>query len=1445
MRSVQKMIWILAPFALALILLTICTTASEGRASPSPPEKAAEGSPIEPDLLRALSQARSSDYVRAIVYLHHQADLDTAADGAPNADAARARVVSALQSTATRSQAPIVSYLDEAKPTGGVEQYTQFWIVNAIAIQARPAVIHELATRPEVASVRLDHCRQWIMESSPRLQPPVSNLQSPIPQSAIHNLQSVEWGIAQIRADEVWSSLHISGTNTIVAGVDTGVDWLHPALQANYRGYNPHGPSNHVYNWHDATDLDAVYPVDDNGHGTHTMGTIAGQGGIGVAPGVEWIAVKIISNRGWSYDSWIHSGLQWLLAPGGNPDMAPDVVNCSWGSDDGYLTTFQSDLRALRAADIFVVFANGNNGPGAATVGSPASMPEAFAVGATDQYDLVAQFSSRGPSPWGEIRPHVVAPGINVRSSAPGGGYGLRQGTSMAAPHVTGIAALLRSVSPTLSITSTAHIITSTAVPLGDPIPNNDTGWGRVDALAAVATLAHPGFITGMVAQAGSGTPIAGATVSAAPHGGGGGGTATTNHNGDYKLTLAPSIYDLTVSAFGYESATIWSVVVTTDTTTVADVSLTPLPTGTLQGRITDANTGQPITATVTVLGTPREAITHAYTFILPEGTYTVRARSLGYQVVTATVHITAGLVTSADFALPPTPSILLVDSGPWYYDSQATYFRQALDDLAYTYDEWPICHLPGDSPDASDLEPYDIVVWTAPQDSPGYIDAQEAIVGYFEAGGRLFLSGQDVGLLDGSGLFPFAVYYQDHLKAQFVRDSAGSWVLSGAPEELFAGVTITIAGPGGADNQAYPDEIAVADPGAAAPVFFYEGNGCGGLRADTCLGYRVVYLSFGFEAINDRQDRREVMWRTLEWLTADPPTDGLEVIPHTQVHVAPPGDVVTHTLRVRHVGEGGSTDTFTLSLNGASWPSELSTSSLTLSPCTSATIVASVTIPTSAAWDAQDVATVTTRSTLSPTLSRTAVITTKAPAPVLLVDDDLFYEQREKYEAALNEAGIPYDSWQTCPATGRCVENTPPPETLRWYPVVVWWTGFDWYKPVRDDQIPVLQTYLDAGGRLLLSSQDYLYYHHSDPFSQSYLGVLSYTESTSPTVARGMPENLIGSELGPWELIYPFENLADRVEPMPGTTVPFRDEAWRGIGLARRDEDYATTFFAFPFETLPKKARPTAMRQAVGWLSWLGSSTFTAIPPSVPSNGGGGITYTALLRNDGPQAFTASFSNTLPVSLTLDSGSLTGPATYSATTRLISWEGSLGPEDVVTITYQATMTPGLPAYTPIANTACLNIKDQHIHFYRTATVRVDAPDLSPSILQCDPSPAQTGDAVTCTLVIANAGPGDASMAVVTNVLPSGATFITPSLTLRGSGTVTKALTNILRWTGTSTASAQVTVTYQLALPSDLMPPAYNVALLEDGTGGMWERSTWIVVDIKKIYLPTVQRNTP
>jgi len=1395
---------------------------------------------VEPALARALARPDFDGVLPVIVVLRRQAAPERIAFAATTRAEARAWLVAALQEVAERTQAPLRAYLEGARAAGWVESYTSFWIFNGLVVRARPSVIRALAARPEVAVLRLDHYRRWLSEGpqGAGLNPSGSEVGLGSEAWNLKPETAPEWNIARVRADEVWSALHISGTGAVVAGMDTGVDWLHPALQTNYRGYNPHGLHNHQGNWFDAVD-GTLYPVDDHGHGTHTMGTAVGQGGIGVAPGAQWIAVKVLNGDGYGYDSWIHAGFQWLLAPGGDPAKAPDVVNCSWGNDNGYLTTFQADLRALRAAGIVPVFSNGNAGPGEGTVGSPASLPEAFAVGATDEFDEVANFSSRGPSPWGEVRPHIAAPGVHVRSSLPGGLYGTHNGTSMAAPHVSGLVALLRSVSPTLGITRMMQIITSTAVPLGDPIPNNDAGWGRVDAFAAVAALTQPGIVSGTVRSSADGAPVEGATVVAVPHGGGGGGQAATDAAGVYWMALAPSVYDLTASAFGYGTATHWGVPVTTDTTTVVDFALDPLLAGLLRVRVTDAATGDPLTATVAVLSTPLEAVGSTVVFTLPAGAYTVEARHLGFRVVTATAVVTAEETTTADLGLSPAPSLLLVDSGGWYYESQVGYFRQALDDLAYAYDEWPIRHLPGDLPQASDLAPYDIVVWSAPWDAPGYIGADQALTDYLLGGGRLLLTGQDVGFLDGGG-WGAASYYRDLLKVYLVRDSSETWVLEGVPNDLFGGLTITITGSGGADNQIYPDEIAVADPDSAAPVLTYRGNGCGGVRVGTCLDYRAVYLSFGFEAINDRTARREVMGRALAWLAADPPTVGLELTPSAATRVGPPGSQVTYTLRIRHLGQAGVTDTVSLAMDGASWPVLLEPPSVALSSCASTTVAVTVTVPPTASWDARDVMTLTARSSISPTLIRTAVLTAKAPAPVLLVDDDRWYDQQERYRTALEAAGLSYDLWETCPPAGSCYETGPSPTLLQMYPIVVWWTGYDWYRPVTEDQEAALRAYLDQGGRLFFSSQDFLYYHHASSLSGDYLGVLTYTEDVTPLLAVGVPEHPIGEGIGPWDLDYPFRNLADGVEPTPGTAVILRDQGRRGIGLARREDNHAVVFFAFPFEALPEVVRPTVMERVVGWLSWLGGSAFTVDRGAVAP--GGILTYALRLQSDGPTTVTASFSNTLPPELSLVSGSLTGPAVYDPPAQRLTWTGDLPPGAVLTVTYRATVSASLSVGVVISNPAWLSLDDQRIGFRRFAVVRVGTPDLSSSTFILSPASARPGRQVTATLRLGNGGPADAVSATAAVSLPLGTSFAPGSLEWAGGGGA-EFLTGAVRWQGALSSGAVVTVTWGLTLPCTLSPgPLYSVAFLEDGTGGRWERPAWVGLEPWRVYLPTVRR---
>ena len=187
---------------------------------------------------------------------------------------------------------------------------------------------------------------------------------------------------------------------------------------------------------------------------------------------------------------------------------------------------------------------------------------------------------------------------------------------------------------------------------------------------------------------------------------------------------------------------------------------------------------------------------------------------------------------------------------------------------------------------------------------------------------------------------------------------------------------------------------------------------------------------------------------------------------------------------------------------------------------------------------------------------------------------------------------------------------------------------------------------------------------------------------------------------------------------------------------------------------------------------------------------------------------------------------------------------GRIEDEDVYRAMYQArvTVAAGLSPGTTIANTARLELEEQNVRFHRTAVVRVGAPDLSPSTFRCAPSPALPGAVVSCTLALANGGPADALTATAAISLPADASFVPGSLAWEGGG-VADPLTGTVRWTGPLSASSQVTVTYRLTMPTNLVRASlYNVAFLEDGTGAWWERPTWLVVEPLRCYLPLVAR---
>lgn len=385
-------------------------------------------------------------------------------------------VVRELQTVAERSQAGVRGYLN-----GQGVDFTPFWVENKIYVPAGTLdLARDLSRRPEVAAI--------VPEA-------VYDVPDPGVDATTTAAGTPQWNISKINADK----LAATGSGMVVANIDTGVQYDHPALVNQYRGNNG-GSFSHAGNWSDPTGTCTAAPCDNNGHGTHTMGTMVGDNGvtrIGVAPGAKWIACKGCASSSCS-GSALAACAQWVLDPlnDGTGNGQPDAVNNSWSGGSGN-AWYQSYVQNWRAAGIFPAFSAGNSGPACGTANSPGDYPDSFASGATSSSDVVASWSSRGPSAFGGIKPDISAPGVSINSSIPGSLYGVKSGTSMASPHTAGAVALLWSAASAYraNISGTEALLTGNAFQIGTTetcgglaagaIPNNTYGYGRIDVLAA------------------------------------------------------------------------------------------------------------------------------------------------------------------------------------------------------------------------------------------------------------------------------------------------------------------------------------------------------------------------------------------------------------------------------------------------------------------------------------------------------------------------------------------------------------------------------------------------------------------------------------------------------------------------------------------------------------------------------------------------------------------------------------------------------------------------------------------------------------------------------------------------------------------------------------------------------------------------------------------------
>jgi bacillopeptidase F len=428
---------------------------------------------LDPGLAVRLSSLNPGEDLSVVVHLKAQADLTTfRPDQRPAMVAELHRVAEATQP----------AFLERFE--GKLKAVGRYWIYNGFVCTAGPEVIRDLAAQPEVDYV----CENGTAVLAGHGETP-----------GIHR---IEWNLRKVKADSVWRQRGYTGQGVVLGIIDTGVEVTHVVLQPHWRSQD---------GWYDGV-AGSTTPNDSNGHGTFAMGIALGAAPadsdtVGVAIGASFIAAEGISSGGSAQFAWLDSCFQWyarLCSLGRGPAA---IIN-AWGASRTE-THFWQTCRNLQLLGVTNAFSVGGTGPGPGTVTAPGNYPCLLGLGATDNADAVGSFSARGPAPdsfpwdssaawldplWGtrtpnhHIKPDLVAPGVNIRSSYRNNSFVVMSGTSWGPPHVAGAIALMKQKNPSLTPAQQWQILTSTCDTFswGNPYPNQNYGWGRLNCLRAV-----------------------------------------------------------------------------------------------------------------------------------------------------------------------------------------------------------------------------------------------------------------------------------------------------------------------------------------------------------------------------------------------------------------------------------------------------------------------------------------------------------------------------------------------------------------------------------------------------------------------------------------------------------------------------------------------------------------------------------------------------------------------------------------------------------------------------------------------------------------------------------------------------------------------------------------------------------------------------------------------
>lgn len=477
---------------------------------------------IDPELQELMHQSRdASETFRVIIEMTEQYNDPNLERGTAMMTRAQRReyVVNELKRFSEQSQAEVVRYLGQQSTRGQVNVLHRFWIFNGVCCEATAESIGELSMRRDVRFVALDkemHLIEPIEEIGDRSDPP----------------EGVQWHVSKVRADEVWNSLGITGAGVLVAIIDTGVNYDHVDILNNMWNGGSQYP-HHGWDFYN-NDND---PKDDNGHGSHVAGIVAGNEvlyKIGIAPGATVMSLKTMGSDGSGYGESVQcQAIEFAL------DHGADVISMSLGTKGaGGIALYRTTFVNVMNAGVVASASAGNNAYPSDTlykylppfnVGAPGNCPPPWhnpdqilqggasaviCVGNTTDEDLRWRSSSMGPVTWasgqyigddfndypynltppyslnGLIRPDVSAPGTNIWSLVHNSNelFCTKTGTSMSTPCVAGVIALMLEANPNLTPAKIDEILETTAVPCENQTKkNNYYGAGRVDAFAAVS----------------------------------------------------------------------------------------------------------------------------------------------------------------------------------------------------------------------------------------------------------------------------------------------------------------------------------------------------------------------------------------------------------------------------------------------------------------------------------------------------------------------------------------------------------------------------------------------------------------------------------------------------------------------------------------------------------------------------------------------------------------------------------------------------------------------------------------------------------------------------------------------------------------------------------------------------------------------------------------------